>query len=150
MKSIITYLYLFLISFSQFAQPNEKREEKIRNLRIAFLSTKLDLTTEEAQKFWPLFNKFDDKHTEFFKQKKQMMQALRKSENENISEKELQNLLNNSEDVENKLQENRKIFIKSLQGIIPTQKIILLRKLEEDFKQKLLQQFKNRRMPPKD
>ena len=36
-----------------------QRLEKIESARAAFLTTRLNLTTEQAQKFWPLYNDFD-------------------------------------------------------------------------------------------
>ncbi|WP_310557459.1 sensor of ECF-type sigma factor [Flavobacterium sp.] len=141
MKNIAITLLLF-IPFLSFAQENEKRAEKIKNLRIAFISTKLDLTTEEAQKFWPVFNKFDDKQTILFKQNRQLMFKLKSENTSNISEKEMQGLLDQSETIETGMQNNRKQFVKELQGVIPAQKILLLRKIEDDFKQRLISQFR--------
>ena len=64
-KSNHPFLYIaflfFLIPtglFGQGKQPKENKEEKIRALEIAYISRKLNLTTEEAQKFWPIFNEY--------------------------------------------------------------------------------------------
>jgi len=61
MKHILS---LILISFlalpALYAQEAEKakREEKIQTLEIAFISRKLNLNPEEAQKFWPVYNEY--------------------------------------------------------------------------------------------
>lgn len=39
----------------------QERKDKIKSLKIAFISQKLALTSEEAEKFWPVYNKYDDK-----------------------------------------------------------------------------------------
>lgn len=36
----------------------EKRQENIEALKVAFLSKELELTPDEAQKFWPLYNQY--------------------------------------------------------------------------------------------
>lgn len=143
MKTIFTFALLAL-SISIFAQPNKNREEKIRSLRVAYISTKLDLNTDEAQKFWPIFNKFDNKQTEFLKQRRKIMFDIRKTESQNVPEAEIKKILQNSEQIEIQLQNNRTDFTKNLQGVIPTQKILLLKKIEEEFKQKMFFQIKER------
>ena len=42
------------------AQPNkdDNRGDRIESLRIAFISRELNLTPEEAEKFWPIYNEF--------------------------------------------------------------------------------------------
>ena len=37
----------------------DKGKEKIRAYKVAFLTEKLNLSAKEAQKFWPLYNEFD-------------------------------------------------------------------------------------------
>ncbi len=44
---------------AQTTQPDPiNKEEKIRALEVAFISRKLNLTTDEAQKFWPVYNEY--------------------------------------------------------------------------------------------
>jgi RecB family endonuclease NucS len=45
----------------QTTQPttvNDQREQDIEALKVAFLSKQLDLTPEEAQQFWPVYNEY--------------------------------------------------------------------------------------------
>lgn len=39
-------------------QSNQSPKDKIEALRIAFISQQLNLTPEEAQKFWPVYNAY--------------------------------------------------------------------------------------------
>lgn len=57
---IFIVLTLFCHPFASHAQQgsNDEMKERIRAAEIAYLSQKLDLTPEEAQKFWPLYNKY--------------------------------------------------------------------------------------------
>jgi hypothetical protein len=61
MKKILLILLLFSASFSMQAQdaPNN-RQEKIEALKIAFITQKLQLTPDEAEKFWPLYNQYNE------------------------------------------------------------------------------------------
>lgn len=62
MKKIYV-LALFFVCFTQInAQETtpepEKKHQDIEALKVAFISRELDLTPEEAQKFWPIFNQY--------------------------------------------------------------------------------------------
>ena len=59
--------YLFIIALllgftvAGMSQDEEKKDGgRIEALKIAYLTRKLNLTTEEAQKFWPVYNKYAD------------------------------------------------------------------------------------------
>src|SRR5690606_30105641 len=54
-------LILFLIlGFNALAQKPPVDREKLQAARIAFITTRIDLKPEQAEKFWPIFNKYDD------------------------------------------------------------------------------------------
>ena len=65
MKKYLLILTLLFGSFSMaFAQENQQgddatRQEKIQALYVAYVTQQLQLTPEEAQKFWPVHAQFD-------------------------------------------------------------------------------------------
>ena len=64
---IILLAGIFVISTQQINAQNESREarmEKFRTEKIAFLTTKLELTTTEAEKFWPIYNQLEKERWE--------------------------------------------------------------------------------------
>lgn len=146
-------IVLFLTSLSSFAQDGPLRErfkqkkEQIKSLKIAFITNELNLTPDEAAKFWPLFNAFEDKQQEI---KKQKMKAFldRKDDNtlDQLSEKEAANILNQMESTEDELYQLKKKFITSLKGVLPATKILKLKKAEEEFSKKLLQQYRDKKI----
>lgn len=144
MRTLYTYLFFFFTVIT-FGQVGGDRLERIKALRVAYISEKLELTPEEAQRFWPVFNKFDDNMTSLNKQKRQLMEKLRPENASSLSEKETTALMEQDDKLEEEIQNNRKQLVKNLQGVIPNQKIIMLRQIEVEFKQKLLNQIKNRR-----
>jgi len=50
--------------FTGRAQDNNEEQKadgsRIESLKIAYLTQKLNLSTEEAEKFWPVYNKYMD------------------------------------------------------------------------------------------
>ncbi len=63
MKKIVLILLVLLSSFSiAFAQePNDlTKQEKIRSLYVAYVTQQLQLTPDEAQRFWPVHTQFEN------------------------------------------------------------------------------------------
>ncbi len=62
MKKIFFVLTVFLglsvIALSQEGDSGKDNGGKIEALKIAYLTKKLNLSTEEAQRFWPIYNKY--------------------------------------------------------------------------------------------
>jgi Spy/CpxP family protein refolding chaperone len=146
---ISTLLFLF-VSLVSFAQPGKIREkmqqkkEQVKSMKIAFITTELNLTPDEAAKFWPLFNEFEEKQREI-RQEKIKNYIDRAQSSEKLSEKEALALLNQMESAEEELHQLRKKFIVNLKGILPASKILKLKKAEEQFSKKLLQQYRDKR-----
>ncbi|MBC5839572.1 sensor of ECF-type sigma factor [Flavobacterium muglaense] len=145
-KKLLPILFLFT-TFSFFAQGENMKEkkEKIKALKVAFLTTELDLTAREAQKFWPVYNSYDDDQFEIRHQKmKAYINQMNDAALDKISERDALNLLNKIEDTDQELYLLRKKFSKDLQEILPAVKILKLKKSEEDFNRKLLHQYRDR------
>jgi hypothetical protein len=66
MKRLFTLLTLFLglavVTVAQDDGDDAKSEGggRIEALKIAYITKKLNLSTDEAQKFWPIYNKYMD------------------------------------------------------------------------------------------
>ncbi len=142
----ILLILLFLFSIHSFAQsPMNEKKEQIRALKVGFITNELSLTTDEAAKFWPMYNSFDDKQFELRHQKMKAFKARMNDDAlDKMSEKEASALLAQMENNEDELYQLRKKFIDNLQGVLSPIKIIKLKKAEDDFNRKLLQQYRNK------
>lgn len=145
-NSKLLVLVLFLVTLHGFAQSRFKeKKEQIKALKIAFITDELKLTPDEASRFWPLFNSFDEKQRELKQQKiRSYMKRFESGEVEKMSDKEAANFLNQMESTEDELYQLRKKFISNLKEVLPPIKIIKLKKVEEDFNRKLLQQYRDK------
>jgi Spy/CpxP family protein refolding chaperone len=139
-------IILFLLSIPTFAQHNEvEKNEQIKALKISFITNELELTSDEAARFWPVYNAYDDKQFEL--RHKKMRSFKDKMNNENLnkmSDKEASALLAQMESNEDELCQILKKFMSSLNGILSPIKIIKLKKAEVDFNRKLLLQYRNK------
>ncbi len=137
---------LFLLTASGFSQVrSDEKKEQIKALKVAFLTDELQLTASEAEKFWPLFNAYESRQTELRQQKmKSLLRRLGQSTIDKMSDKEATSLLNEMENTEQDIFENRKKFIAGLRLVLSPVKILKLKKAEEDFNRKLLRQYRGK------
>ena len=142
---LVTSLLLF-ISFNFYAQGEKMKEkrEQIKTMKIAFLTSELDLSVSEAEKFWPVYNAFEEKEFELKHLKMRSFIKRLRDGKEKLNEKEASVLLSQIENNEEEVFLLRKKFIVNLKGILPASKIIRLKKSEEDFNRKLLAQYRNK------
>lgn len=143
----IPAILLFLVSFSFYAQSDkiDEKREKIKAYKVSFLTTELELTSTEAEKFWPVYNAFDDKQYELRHDK--MKTYLRKLNDDNInsiSEKEAVTLLSQIESTDKELYFLREKYMTNLKKILSAKKILKLKKSEDDFNRKLLKQYRDK------
>ncbi|WP_309614895.1 sensor of ECF-type sigma factor [Flavobacterium sp.] len=143
-------LLIAFISLNAFAQDGpflRKKKEQIKALKVAFITDELSLTPDEAAKFWPLFNAFEDKQQEIKKQKlKGYLNRIDDDSFDNLSEKDASTMLAQMESSEDELYQLKKKFVASLKGVISPLKILKLKKAEENFNRKLLQQYRDKKL----
>ncbi|WP_291128554.1 sensor of ECF-type sigma factor [Flavobacterium sp. UBA7682] len=144
---LIAILMLFSInSFAQGGRLLKEKKEQIKSMKVAYITNELSLTPDEAAKFWPLYNAFEEKQHEIRKQKlKGYMDRIDDESFDNLSEKEASTLLGQMESTEEELHQAKKKFVASLKGVISSVKILKLKKAEEGFNRKLLQQYRDKR-----
>ncbi|MET3025653.1 sensor of ECF-type sigma factor [Flavobacterium sp. UW10123] len=145
-KNILPLL-LFLTSFSFFAQNGkiDEKREKIKAFKVSFLTTELELTSTEAEKFWPIYNAYDDKQYELkYLKMKTYLRQLKDDNLKNLSDKEATTLLSQIESTDKEIYQLREKYTNSLKKVLPAKKILLLKKSEDDFNRKLLQQYRDK------
>ncbi|KQO21673.1 sensor of ECF-type sigma factor [Flavobacterium sp. Leaf82] len=145
-KNILPII-LFLVSFSFYAQSGktDEKREKIKAYKVSFLTTELELTSTEAEKFWPIYNVYDDKQFELRHQK--MKTYMRKLDDDNInsmSDKDAVTLLSQMESTDKELYLLRDKYMTNLKKVLSAKKILKLKKSEDDFNRKLLQQYRDK------
>ena len=140
-KTLFTAVILFFSSIG-FAQVEPNKKEQIKALKTAFITTELELTPAEAEKFWPIYNAFEEKHFELRHEKIRSYQNRLEKDLATISEKEAAQMLTKIEAAEDDLYQLRKKFNTDIKGVLSSLKIIKLRKAEENFNRKLLKQYR--------
>ena len=120
---------LFLVTV-QFAIG---QDGKIEQLKRTFLIENLDLSPQEADKFFVIYNEYDSK-------KRELKKAL-KREVSNGSDKEMrvERILDQKQEVLNLQKE----YYQKLSQVIPESKLVKLEGLENEFRKMLYQRLKD-------
>ncbi|MFN4084211.1 MAG: Spy/CpxP family protein refolding chaperone [Bacteroidia bacterium] len=144
-KTIFAVFILTLMLKNTLAQP--PKPDQIESLRIGFISNRLQLTPEEAQKFWPVYNKFS---AEMDKLRTDMRMLMKEEAGmpEKLSESEAEKVLNEMVNFKVKEAELIKKYASEFKKVLPASKVVLLYKAENDFKTELLRRLRERRNKP--
>lgn len=138
-KTLISLLFFISFSLLTFAQPNR---DKIKTLKIAYITEKLNLSEKEAQKFWPIYNDFEEENA---KLRREGYEIRKKINIESMSDDDAKQLLKEIRANETKRQTLENDFTDKLTSAISAKKVILLHKIEDDFKRKMFEEFKKRK-----
>ena len=140
MKTYFTLLFaLVLFNISTLAQPGDRIEQ----LHIAFLTEELNLSTEEAQQFWPIFNEFNDARRELHHEVRRMERKL--AETTTPSEEAVLNVAGaRAESMRAEAELLEEYISKSLLVLGPERTVKLMNS-EREFKRRVLERIEDRR-----
>ena len=151
MKKIIAFtIMMFVVSAATKlnAQNDDKepqnRWEKFRAEKVAFLTTELDLTPDEAQKFWPVYNQLEKERWESHKQREKLEDKVREAEY-NMPEREIVQL---TRDYASSLQKEANMMVEfneKFLKILPPAKVLKLYKAENEFRFQMIKKFRDRK-----
>jgi hypothetical protein len=143
-------LFIVLLSVSSFGQNGryfQNKKDQIKALKVAYITNELALTPEESAKFWPFYNAFEDKQREIKKLKlKGYLKHMDQDSFDKLSDKEATILVEQMESYDDELYLAKKKFVGSLKGILSPVKILKLRRAEDNFNRKLLQQYRDKKL----
>jgi len=142
MKKILLLLILICFVNASFAQ--HPKRKKIKALKTAHITNELNLTSTEAEKFWPIYNSSQKKHHQLRNKSRELRKRL-KDNFDAISESEAKIILQKSINLQNKMHQEHNQLTNELIKFLPAKKIILLKKAEDDFNRQLLKKFKGRK-----
>ena len=142
---------LLLVPAVIFAQDRQDRRDKIETMHIAYLSQKLDLTTDEAKKFWPVYDEYKSDQGQLRKQRRDNIQAVKKAGGiDNMGDADVQKLIVAETDLESRELELRKQYVAKFQQVIPIRKVAKFFVAEDEFKRYLLDQLRRRNYGGRD
>lgn len=142
MKRLLILPILFICFNLSFAQNRGEARQKIEAARVAMITNRLQLTPDQAEKFWPIYNEFRQKNQKI----KQEYDSTRAGFDPNTaSEEEKRGILNMELRLKEERVELERTYSNRILDVISTEQLMELRKAEQDFRRMLLEQLQKRR-----
>lgn len=140
-----TLLILFMLVLGiQWSHAQRPSWERIKALKVAYITERVNLTTEEAQSFWPIYNEYEEKK-QALRGKERMELKSKIASIENLSNGESASLLNKYLAFQNEKFNLEQDFVIKIKNVISPKKTLLLLEAEDDFRKKLIQQYRKQR-----
>jgi hypothetical protein len=143
MKYLIIIALFFTIPLVSSAQRNgQDRFKEIEAYKITYLTGKLELSTEEAKIFWPLYNSWQAEQQVLRKERMQKMISFRKiAEIEELSDSEVQTLILNDFNIKQRELNLDKKYYK-LKSSLPIKIVGKFYRAQEAFKKEILAKYR--------
>lgn len=150
LSTALLLLFFFAVSLDSNAQnpnrqPNPKRE-KVQQLKIAYFTEQLNLSTEEAEKFWPIYHEMNKKVNAKKREAKDAAKAL-KDGAETLTEAEFKQKADEAFDANIEEAKLRKEYHEKIAAVIGYKKAAKLLSLEAQFKRELLKRLTDEESP---
>ncbi len=149
-KRCFVILWLSLFSLPLVAQHHNDgnddagqfdRWKEIESQKIAFFTHELEITTEEATLFWPIYNEMTAAFFEIERERRDARHALMEK-GRNVTEKECLDCINKIFELDRKRGEIKERYYRSLLEVMPASKVCRLDEMEERFRQKLFEHLR--------
>lgn len=146
-RIILIYVLVLGLAVSLKAQqpppPQPPQDKgKIDALKVAFITKRLDLSPDEAERFWPVYNKYEDEKDAIrestigqYKEDKKPI--------DNMSDADAEKMINDFIAFRSKDLDLMKKYVLEFKKVLPIKKVAKLVTAEEHFKKMLLKQAQN-------
>lgn len=144
------FLIIGLLSFiwiGVYAQPRGEGadfEKKYHAQKIAFLTSEMDLSPEEAAVFWPLYNAHEKEMAILKDESKSLRYELSEREDELSEEEAIETLLLFQSNMDKMLETQKEYQSKYLE-VISAKKVLIMLRAEKDFRRSLLKELGDKR-----
>ncbi len=149
MKTLQIYVIvaIFFISGLSFGQEVKNPGEKVRSLKIAYITQELELTAKEAEKFWPVYNEYDRKIRGLERNERMKVRTIIKESNgyKNLTDNQADEILNRIYKIEGQIFDTKKEMDQKLSKVISKKKILRLKHIEREFVRNLMNRLRSRK-----
>ena len=146
-KSVVIVLIMMTLPLIRMTAQNPNRD-KVNAYKIAFFTRKLNLSPAEAEKFWPVYNEFQNQKTLIQQDRMSIMKDFNQNES-TLNDKQLDEMADKL--VADMVKESTLAvtFNKRIKEVLAPAKVIKLYQAENQFKAELLSELKNARQQQK-
>ncbi len=149
MKKLFYTLLAIILPLSVFAQKHhemsEEDKEKIKAIQVAFLTDRLNLSSEQAKDFWPIFYEYSDKKANLRDEMKNKNDSFR-----TLSDQELNTALDAYLELHQKEIDLDKAYKDKFLAVINHRQLAELYAAEHRLKRIILKEFRKRRQESRE
>lgn len=132
---MIACLVMTAAAFSLSGQDrNHDWKERLMNEKIAFFTTEIGLTPAEGQAFWPVYNQVNEERDKAMRNVFRAYRALSNAVEENKGTREIEKLLNEYLNAQQKQREIDNKAADRYEKVLPVEKVAKLYLAEERFR----------------
>jgi GTPase involved in cell partitioning and DNA repair len=144
MKKILRLIAVMMfLGNTAFAQKptTEYDKEKLEAARVAFITNRLDLKPEQAEKFWPLFNQYNEERTMMMNN----VSSLNRESMQDLTEARATEIIQKRFLIQQQLLEREKVFMGEITRVISPQQAIKLGGVNREFTRQVYQRHRGGR-----
>ncbi len=139
-KLMLTYI-LILVTVFAYGQASKTERESIRKQKVEFFNRNLKLSKAEAEKFWPVYNDYQNHKNKISSEKRALMRYYMQNA-DYMSEAEVTETLEKYLSYEKKETDLLISFSDKLRNVLPDEKVLKVYVTEVQFKNYLLKQLR--------
>ena len=113
--------------------------ERLQTARIAYITTRISLKPEQAEKFWPVFNSFTESRDASMRTMGDLSRGV-----ENMTEEEAKSRIQQKLQIQQKLVQDEKIFVAEAAKVLTYKQLLLLQNIAKDFNRHLYERGRER------
>lgn len=156
MKKFFALTLCLFASVLLFAQPqgkpnDEQRKkdwERLQAEKIAFITQELDLTPEEAQVFWPVYNQCWKEVLASHKATREALAGIRGKQAEGLTDKEMEKKLDAYIQASTRSNQVLADWYPKFKQVLPIRKVAKLYQAEEAFQQRMINNLRKHPQHP--
>lgn len=153
--TVAAFIGMLLMAVPAGAQAQKKGlnpeawREKVKAQKVAFITTKVDLTVEEAQKFWPVYNQVSARRDAAVQAENEAFRNLRKAVKENDEAKIAEAMKAYTAAVDNK-DKFISADVAAYRKVLPEAKVAKVILAEEQFRREQMARLHHGHKPGQD
>jgi hypothetical protein len=141
MKKLVLAFVLCLVTVFTYGQNTGTERENIRKQKVEFFNRNLNLSKAEAEKFWPIYNEYQNRKNKITSEKRALMRYYMQNA-DYMSEDEISETLDKYLSFEKKETDLLISFSEKLRTVLPDEKLLKVYVTEVQFKNYLLKQLR--------
>ncbi len=148
MKNIVVLFFLILWTAAASGQSADSKHgdrwEKYLAEKVAFLTTNLELTPAEAQRFWPIYNQLEKERWETQKQRRELEEKVKEAE-ESLSDAKIKQLTREFAGSMKKEANMLESYNEKFLQVLPPKKVLKLYRSENEFRKYMIKKYRDKK-----